>query len=65
VNLLGIDSVDCPMDIRQALWQRMASDLKPDHLTDGIVNEVTLDELTPVLSAILKGERTGRTIVKM
>jgi acrylyl-CoA reductase (NADPH) len=65
VNLLGIDSVDCPMDIRQALWQRMASDLKPDNLTDGIVNEVTLDELTPVLSAILKGERTGRTIVKM
>jgi acrylyl-CoA reductase (NADPH) len=65
VNLLGIDSVDCPMDMRKALWRRMSSDLKPDNLTEGIVHEVTLDELTPILSAILKGERTGRTIVRL
>jgi putative YhdH/YhfP family quinone oxidoreductase len=65
INLLGIDSVNCPMDIRQALWQRMSNDLKPDNLTEAIVHEVTLDELTPILSAILRGERTGRTVVRL
>lgn len=29
VNLLGIDSVYCPMGIRQKLWERIATDLKP------------------------------------
>src|SRR4051812_46379841 len=29
INLLGIDSVYCPMDLRQKVWNRMSSDLKP------------------------------------
>jgi len=65
INLLGIDSVYCPMETRKFLWQRMATDLKPEGLLETIQNEVTLDELPAVLSAILKGENRGRTIVKM
>ncbi|WP_423409429.1 acryloyl-CoA reductase [Heyndrickxia sp. MSNUG] len=65
INLLGIDSVYCPMETRKLLWQRMATDLKPEGLLDTIQNEVTLNELPQVLSSILKGENRGRTIVKI
>lgn len=65
INLLGIDSVYCPMETRKLLWQRMATDLKPEGLLETIQNEVTLNELPQVLSLILKGENRGRTIVKI
>ncbi len=65
VNLLGIDSVYCPMDVRAKLWDRLAGDLKPDNLLDSIGYEVTLDEIPTVVSAILKGEVRGRTIVRL
>ncbi len=45
VNLLGIDSVMCPADVRAALWLRLGSDLKPKYLTEGILREVGLDGL--------------------
>ena len=65
INLLGIDSVYCPMETRKLLWKRMATDLKPEGLLETIQNEVTLEELPAVLSAILKGKNRGRTIVKI
>jgi acrylyl-CoA reductase (NADPH) len=65
VNLLGIDSVFCPMETRLYLWERLADEWKPDHLLDSISHEVTLDELPDVLAKILRGEMRGRTIVKL
>jgi acrylyl-CoA reductase (NADPH) len=65
VNLLGIDSVYCPMETRIALWKRMASDFKPDNLLKVMRTEVSLEELPNYLSLILKGEARGRTIVKL
>lgn len=65
INLLGIDSVYCPMETRKLLWQRMATDLKPVGILETIQNEVKLEELPDVLSGILKGENRGRTIVKL
>lgn len=65
INLLGIDSVYCPMKTRKLLWQRMATDLKPEGLLDTIKSEVSLEELLAVLTRILKGENRGRTIVKI
>lgn len=64
VNLLGIDSVYCPMNERKVIWERMASDLKPNTLND-VVNEVTLEELPETLEAILAGKIKGRTIVSL
>ncbi len=64
VNLLGIDSVFCPMDERRELWQRMATDLKPSTL-DSMINEVTLDELPRVTASLLKGSVRGRTVVRL
>ncbi|MFO7264330.1 MAG: quinone oxidoreductase [Bacillaceae bacterium G1] len=65
VNLLGIDSVYCPMELRKTLWERLAADWKPRYLTEDIAREVTLDTLKDTLSAILRGEIRGRTVVKL
>ncbi|WP_186668440.1 acryloyl-CoA reductase [Sporosarcina sp. BP05] len=64
VNLLGIDSVFCPMSTRSALWERMANDMKLDNL-DIITTEVTLDELPTTLPLILDGKMKGRTVLKL
>lgn len=65
INLLGVDSVYCPMETRKVLWERMAADLKPKSLLTAIKREITLEELPIALAAILKGENLGRTIVKI
>ncbi len=66
VNLLGIDTVECPMGTRLKLWNRMAGNLKPaQELFDIIANEITLDELPASLADILQGKARGRTIVKL
>ena len=65
VNLLGIDSVACPMDLRRTLWERMAGDLKPRGLLDSIGQEASLEELPQVAASILKGGVRGRTIIKV
>ncbi|MFK3961670.1 NADPH:quinone oxidoreductase family protein [Guptibacillus hwajinpoensis] len=63
VNLLGIDSVYCPMEKRKEIWKKAADEYKPSEHLEAIQNEVTLDELPDVLSSILNGKVRGRTIV--
>ncbi|MBT2646262.1 acryloyl-CoA reductase [Bacillus sp. ISL-34] len=65
VNLLGIDSVNCPMDTRLKVWHRLATDFKLEHLEQLVQQEITLEELPDVLPTLLKGEARGRTIVKL
>lgn len=65
VNLLGIDSVMCPADVRAALWLRLGTDLKPKYLTESIAHEVGLDGIPAVVSDILMGNVKGRTIVRL
>jgi putative YhdH/YhfP family quinone oxidoreductase len=64
VNLLGIDSVMLPMERRRAVWARIATDLKPSNL-DQIGHDVGLGGLDAVLTGILKGEATGRSVVDL
>lgn len=65
INLLGIESVNCPMELRDKLWQRLAHNYKPRHLLDKIGNEIPLEELPQALANILKGGIRGRTIIKI
>jgi putative YhdH/YhfP family quinone oxidoreductase len=65
VNLLGIDSVNCPMHTRLKVWHRLATDFKLEHLEQLVQQEITLEELPDVLPTLLKGEARGRTIVKL
>jgi len=64
INLLGIDSVYCPMSLRKDLWKRMASDLKPEVLND-IAIEINFGDLPEALASILKGQAKGRYILKI
>lgn len=64
VSLIGIDSAQCPGDLRQEVWQRLASDWKPAHLLEGAV-ELPLSALEEKFSAMLKGELRGRTVVNL
>ena len=65
INLLGIESVNCPMELRSHLWQRLASNYKPRHLLDMIGHEVPFEELPQALATILKGDTRGRAIIKI
>ncbi|MGG4265520.1 NADPH:quinone oxidoreductase family protein [Peribacillus simplex] len=65
VNLLGVDSVNCPMDTRLKVWDRLATDFKPTHLKQLVQQEITIKELPDILPTLLKGEARGRTIVKL
>lgn len=64
VELVGIDSVQCPMNIRQAVWERTASDLKPEHLDD-IAHEVSLEGLQEGLNEILESKVRGRILLRL
>ena len=64
VALLGMDSVLMPIEERRALWRRIATDLRPNGLGEGIT-EVTLDTLEPALDGILAGEARGRWVVRI
>src|SRR4029450_5557465 len=56
VALLGMDSVAMPIAARRGLWERIATDLRPNGLGEaGGVTEVTLDTLEPALDGILAG----------
>ena len=64
VSVLGVDSVNAPMPVRQEVWQRLAGDLKPRHLK-AMVTSVELDGMAPVFEQILKSQFRGRTVVRI
>jgi acrylyl-CoA reductase (NADPH) len=65
VALLGIDSVQTAMEERAEIWRRLADDLRPPQLDEAITREIGLEDVEGALDAILKGELTGRTVVRV
>jgi acrylyl-CoA reductase (NADPH) len=61
--ILGIDSAKVPIAERRALWDRIASDLRPRGL-GAATTEVGLDDLGTALDGILAGRARGRWIVR-
>lgn len=64
IALLGMDSVPVPIARRRALWDRLATDLRPREL-GAHATEVTLDELDGALDAIVAGSARGRWVVRV
>ena len=64
VALLGMDSANMAIEPRRALWNRLATDLLPRGLGDGI-SEVDLDTVEPALDAIVAGQARGRWVVRI
>lgn len=65
VNLLGIDSVQCPMAPRLRTWQRLATDMKLADYEAFVQQEIGLEQLPAVLPTLLQGQARGRTIVRL
>ncbi|WP_428910161.1 NADPH:quinone oxidoreductase family protein [Niallia sp. Krafla_26] len=66
IQLLGIDSVFCPMDTRIKVWGKMANEYKPStNLLQSIEKEISFDELPDHLPLLLKGSARGRFVVKL
>jgi acrylyl-CoA reductase (NADPH) len=65
VNLLGINSVETPRALRLAVWERIASDLKPAALGQISGKLVDFSELPAQFRAYVEGKVTGRIVVKI
>jgi acrylyl-CoA reductase (NADPH) len=62
VNLLGIDSVMCPIKQRIEAWERLAKDLPLDRL-GRMIEEVPLSQIFSRAPRILGGQIRGRIVV--
>ena len=61
--LLGIDSVEIPLEKKSEIWQRFSSDWKLD--LSGLTKEVFLDGLEAEIQTILQGGQVGRIVVNL
>ncbi|AMN40976.1 acrylyl-CoA reductase (NADPH) [Rhodoplanes sp. Z2-YC6860] len=64
VSLLGIDSVQCALELRTEAWRRLASDLERGKLQQ-ITRAIGLNEVISVAGTILEGRVRGRIVVKI
>ena len=64
VRLIGIDSVECKLEKKQAAWEKIASKWKISTL-GSITNEITLNEVKDAYSLLLAGKAVGRYVVKI
>ena len=65
VSLLGVASAGTARDIRERVWQHLASDWKPAHLDRICTREVGLAQLPEVFATMLAGGSVGRTLVHL
>jgi len=64
VNLLGIDSVMCPMPMRLEVWRRLSTDMKPTMLKS-VAREIPLSGLPDAFATLASGGAKGRFIVNV
>ena len=64
VSLLGIDSVNCPMPVRQEVWRRLASDMRPGHLKE-ICRTVPFGQLPSVFDDFIASRIRGRVVIDL
>lgn len=64
VRLIGIDSVECKLEKKQAAWEKLATKWKIDTL-NSITNEINLDEIKKAYDLLLVGRAVGRYVVKI
>ena len=65
VSLIGINSSATPREWRLAVWQRIATDLKPRHLERIVTRTIGFDELPTAFPSYIEGRVTGRIVVRI
>ena len=64
VSVIGIDSAYVGFAVREQVWGRLASDLRPRCLA-GNTRIVEFDDLPDVFDEMMAGRLTGRTVVRV
>jgi acrylyl-CoA reductase (NADPH) len=64
VSLLGIDSVMCPLPLRQEAWRRLETDLDRSKVA-AMTSEIGLAEVIAAGQRIVEGQVRGRIVVKI
>ena len=64
VSLIGIDSVMCPLPLRQEAWRRLEADLDRGKIA-AMTTEIGLADVIATGARIMAGEVRGRTVVKI
>ena len=64
VSLLGIDSVECPIEERRRIWALIGSDWKLDNLAD-LMKPVSLAGVSAEIDLIMQGQQRGRVVVNL
>ena len=63
LRLIGIDSQNCPYDLRKKMWELLASDWKLPNLNAGL-KEVSMEEMRNEIELILRSEVKGRIVLR-
>jgi acrylyl-CoA reductase (NADPH) len=64
VSLIGIDSVMCPLPLRQEAWRRLEIDLDRGKI-ESMISEIGLGDVVDAGPRILAGDVRGRIVVKV
>lgn len=64
VKLLGVDSVSCAYEKRVKAWQRLV-ELLPESFYQQACREITLEQAVECAQEIIKGQVTGRIVIKL
>ena len=64
VTLAGVNSVECPLPLRERAWDALASELDVD-LLDSMTTSIGLSETIGYAERILAGQVRGRTVVEV
>lgn len=65
INLLGIDSVQLSNEEKSRIWNRVATEMNQELLEKIGVKEEPLEKIEEVVTSLLEGTHTGRTLIKM
>jgi acrylyl-CoA reductase (NADPH) len=63
VNLLGVDSVELPLEFKEHMWSLLAAEWLPARLAD-CVQEISLEQVPDYAATLLAGKAVGRILVK-
>jgi acrylyl-CoA reductase (NADPH) len=64
VSLIGISSNNTPRDLRIKIWERLATELKPEKLEDYISQVIRLEDVPDSATKMLNRESHGRTLIE-
>ncbi|TMG83958.1 MAG: acryloyl-CoA reductase, partial [Betaproteobacteria bacterium] len=64
VHLLGVNSAEVPMPLRQKLWDRLANEWRPSRVQSKVIT-IDFADLPTHFDAFLKGMVRGRTVVRV